>query len=134
MTAVNPYTASSTAAVRFGKPGNDGRTSRNDAHRDLLEPDAAKVACPVLRGPGLSNQLGLPDQLSHRLAAVSSAFDDPNLVSAAGLVPAMGLASSMGLGALVDEHLCLPDYFGANAGLKVSALGPASISPVSGTQ
>jgi hypothetical protein len=61
-------------------------------------------------------------QLSHRPTAVSSAFDDPNLVSAAGLVPAMGLASSTGLGALVDEHLHLPDYFGANAGLKVSAL------------
>ena len=61
-------------------------------------------------------------KLSHRPAAVSSAFDDPNLVSAAGLVPAMGLASSTGLGALVDEHLHLPDHFGANAGLKVSAL------------
>jgi DDE family transposase len=61
-------------------------------------------------------------QLSHRPTAVSSAFDDPNLVSAAGLVPAMGLAASTGLGALVHEHLHLPDYFGANAGLKVSAL------------
>ncbi len=61
-------------------------------------------------------------QLSHKPAAVSSAFDDPNLVSAAGLLPAMGLAWSTGLGALVDEHLHLPDYFGANAGLKVSAL------------
>lgn len=61
-------------------------------------------------------------QLSHRPTAVSSAFDDPNLVSAAGLVPAMGLAWSTGLGALVDEHVHLPDYFGANAGLKVSAL------------
>ena len=42
-------------------------------------------------------------KLSHRPAAVSSAFDDPNLVSAAGLVPAMGLASSTGLGALVGR-------------------------------
>ncbi|WP_426999211.1 transcriptional regulator [Pseudarthrobacter sp. N5] len=34
----------------------------------------------------------------------------------------MGLAGKTGLGALVDEHLKLPDYFGANAGLKLTAL------------
>ncbi|MEC5180326.1 hypothetical protein RCH07_001675, partial [Arthrobacter sp. CG_A4] len=61
-------------------------------------------------------------QLFHTPSAISSAFDDPNLVSAAGLVPVMGLAGKTGLGELVDEHLKLPDYFGANAGLKVTAL------------
>ena len=61
-------------------------------------------------------------KVSHTRAAVSSVFDDPNLVSAAGLVPVMGLAADTGLGTLVDEHLTLPDYYGANAGLKVSAL------------
>ncbi|WP_427136320.1 IS1380 family transposase [Pseudarthrobacter sp. S9] len=61
-------------------------------------------------------------QLFHTQSAISSAFDDPNLVSAAGLVPVMGLAGKTGLGELVDEHLKLPDYFGANAGLKITAL------------
>ncbi len=61
-------------------------------------------------------------QVFHSPATVSSAFDDPNLVSSAGLVPVMGLAGATGLGELVDEHLSLPDYFGANAGLKITAL------------
>ena len=61
-------------------------------------------------------------QVSHTRSAVSSAFDDPNLVSTVGLVPVMGLAADTGLGTLVDEHLKLPGYYGANAGLKVSAL------------
>lgn len=61
-------------------------------------------------------------QVFHTRAAVSSAFDDPNLVSAAGLVPAMTLAADTGLRELVDEHVKLPEYFGANAGLKVTAL------------
>ena len=61
-------------------------------------------------------------QVFHTRAAVSSAFDDPNLVSVAGLVPVMGLAADTGLGDLVDEHVKVPEYYGANAGLKVSAL------------
>ncbi|MFV2197429.1 ATP-binding protein [Nocardiopsis sp. LOL_012] len=35
--------------------------------RDLLEPDAGKLARPVLRGPWRSNAPGLPDSLSGRL-------------------------------------------------------------------
>jgi hypothetical protein len=61
-------------------------------------------------------------QLSHKNSALSAFFDDANLVSAAGLVPAMVLAVKTGLGELADEHLHLPGYFGANAGLKVTAL------------
>lgn len=34
----------------------------------------------------------------------------------------MGLAAKTGLGNLVDKHLHLPGYFGANAGRKVTAL------------
>jgi hypothetical protein len=49
-------------------------------------------------------------------------FDDPNLVSCAGLVPALVLAERAGLGALVDQHLTVPTDKGANAGLKVSSL------------
>ena len=61
-------------------------------------------------------------QFKHSNRAVSASFDDPNLVSSAGLVPMMVLAMKTGLGALVDGWVKLPDYFGANAGLKVTAL------------
>ena len=50
------------------------------------------------------------------------AFDDPNLVSAAGLVPVLALAESAGLRDLADEHLTVPTDKGANAGLKVTSL------------
>ena len=81
-----------------------------------------KVARPVLRGPGRSNALGLPDQLSHTLRSISIGFDDPNLVSSAGLVPALGLAQFAGLRELADEQLTVPTDKGANAGLKVAWL------------
>jgi len=61
-------------------------------------------------------------QLFHRSSSVSATFDDTNLVSAAGLVPAMALAVKTGLGELADAWLSLPGYFGANAGVKVTAL------------
>jgi hypothetical protein len=50
------------------------------------------------------------------------AFDDPNLVSAGGLVPVLALAQSAGLRDLADEHLTVPSDKGANAGLKVASL------------
>ena len=50
------------------------------------------------------------------------AFDDPNLVSSAGLVPVLALADRAGLRHLADEHLSVPTDKGANAGLKVSSL------------
>jgi len=49
-------------------------------------------------------------------------FDDPNLVSWAGLVPVMSLARSAGLDGLADQHLSVPADRGANAGLKVTSL------------
>jgi hypothetical protein len=61
-------------------------------------------------------------QLSQTHRSVSASFNDPNLVSAAGLVHAMALAGKTGLGTLVDQWVKLPGYFGANAGLKVTAL------------
>ncbi|WP_130177347.1 IS1380 family transposase [Cryobacterium sp. SO1] len=61
-------------------------------------------------------------QVFHRSTALSATFDDTNLVSLAGLVPAMLLAASTGLGELANRWLTLPGYFGANAGLKVTAL------------
>ena len=61
-------------------------------------------------------------QLCHTRAATSVRFDDPNLVSAAGLVPVLALAQRAGLAALADEHLSVPTDKGANAGLKVASL------------
>jgi hypothetical protein len=61
-------------------------------------------------------------ELSHTLGATSAVFDDPNLVSAAGLVPALALAESAGLRELADRHLTVPSDKGANPGLKVASL------------
>ncbi len=61
-------------------------------------------------------------QLRHTLQAISVRFDDPNLVSASGLVPPMRLAQAAGLQDLGDEHLSVPTDKGANAGLKVTSL------------
>jgi hypothetical protein len=61
-------------------------------------------------------------QLFHRSASVSATFDDTNLVSTAGLVPVMAIAAATGLGELAEKHLHPPGHFGANAGLKVTAL------------
>ena len=58
----------------------------------------------------------------HTRRATSAVFDDPNLVSAAGLVPVLALAESGGLRDLADEHLSVPTDKGANAGLKVTSL------------
>ena len=49
-------------------------------------------------------------------------FDDPNLVSSAGLVPMLALARSAGLTKLADQHLSVPTDKGANPGLKVASL------------
>lgn len=61
-------------------------------------------------------------KLSHTLRATSVVFDDPNLVSSAGLLPVLALAESAGLRELADGHLSVPADEGANAGLKVASL------------
>jgi len=61
-------------------------------------------------------------QLCHTSRATSAVFDDPNLVSSAGLVPVIALARSAGLQGLADQHLSVPTDKGANAGLKVTSL------------
>src|SRR3954451_22052769 len=53
---------------------------------------------------------------------MSAVFDDPNLVSSAGLVPIMALSRSTGLHELAQDHLTVPTDKGANAGLKVTSL------------
>src|SRR5215213_8586776 len=61
-------------------------------------------------------------RLSHSRPVVAASFDEPNLVSAAGLVPAMRLAADAGLDALAGDLLTVPTDKGSNAGGKVSAL------------
>src|SRR3954471_20596828 len=61
-------------------------------------------------------------QLSHTRPVVSAVFDEPNLVSSAGLVPVMALARKARLRELVDERLTVPTDKGANPGVKLSSL------------
>ncbi|MET8537763.1 IS1380 family transposase [Streptomyces sp. NPDC005065] len=64
-------------------------------------------------------------QVSHTPAAVSAAFDDPNLVALAGLVPVMRLAERCGLSGLVTQKVELSgttNGAGASAGAKVSSI------------
>ena len=61
-------------------------------------------------------------QLKHASTTASASFDDPNLVSSAGLVPIMSLAEKAGLRQLAQKWLSVPTDKGANAGLKVASL------------
>ena len=61
-------------------------------------------------------------QLCHEFPVRSAVFDEPTLVSRAGLVPAMALAERARLVELADRHLTVPGGPGHAAGLKVSAL------------
>ena len=61
-------------------------------------------------------------RLSHGSSALSATFDDPNLVSVAGLAPVVALAQSCRLGDLVGDKLTLKAPGGVNAQLKVPAL------------
>jgi hypothetical protein len=61
-------------------------------------------------------------RLLHELAKIHARFDDPNLVSRAGLVPVMALAQRAGLGDLVGEHVRVGRRCGVNAQVKVPCL------------
>jgi hypothetical protein len=61
-------------------------------------------------------------RLSHEVSRVSAVFDEPNLVSCAGLVPVLALAGRVGLADLVAGTLTLGGPGGVNAAVKVPAL------------
>ena len=61
-------------------------------------------------------------RLLHTAAKTTARFDDPNLVSHAGLVPAVRLAQNVGLEELVTEHLRVAAKVGANPGVKIGSL------------
>jgi hypothetical protein len=61
-------------------------------------------------------------RLLHGLARTHASFDDPNLVSRAGLVPVMALAQRAGLAGLVAAHVRPGGPCGVNAQLKILCL------------
>jgi hypothetical protein len=61
-------------------------------------------------------------RVSHAFTAV---FDDPNLVSCAGLAPVLQLAERAGLQDLSAEHVRIGKPGGSGAGVKVPALSRA---------
>ena len=67
-------------------------------------------------------------RLLHGLAKTCATFDDPNLVSRAGLVPVMALAQRAGLADLVAEHVRIGHRCGVNAHLKVPCLAAGMIA------
>ena len=62
-------------------------------------------------------------RLLHELAKIHATFDDPHLVSQAGLVPVMALAQRAGLGELAGEHVRISRPCGVNAQVKVAVPG-----------
>jgi hypothetical protein len=61
-------------------------------------------------------------RLLHELAKIHATFDDPHLVSQAGLVPVMALAQRAGLGDLAAEHVRIARPCGVNAPVKIACL------------
>jgi hypothetical protein len=61
-------------------------------------------------------------RLLHSLAKIHATFDDPNLVSRAGLVPVMALAQRAGLADLTGEHVRVTRRCGVNQQVKVSGI------------
>jgi hypothetical protein len=58
-------------------------------------------------------------RLLHGLAKIHATFDDPDLVSRAGLVPVMALAQRVGLAGVVDEQVRIARPCGVNPQVKV---------------
>jgi hypothetical protein len=61
-------------------------------------------------------------RLSHDPLLISASFDDPNLVSRAGLFPVMSLAERAGLHALVRRNVQITAKNGVHPELKVACL------------
>ena len=61
-------------------------------------------------------------RLLHDLAKIHATFDDPNLVSRAGLVPVMALAERAGLADLAGEHMRIGHRCGVNPQVKVPGI------------
>jgi hypothetical protein len=76
----------------------------------------------LLKLPSSSGEDTSQVRLLHELAKIDVTFDDPHLVSRAGLVPVMALAQRAGLDRLVAEHVRISRPCGVNAQVKVGCL------------
>ena len=65
---------------------------------------------------------------SQDLSRISTRFDDPNLVSRAGLLAPVSLAQALGLADLVDTHLTMSGPGSANRGLKTLSVVGAMLA------
>src|ERR687897_3938846 len=61
-------------------------------------------------------------RLLHADSRVDASFDEPNLVSAAGLLPVMRLAAAAGLWRLVADRLRVPGSVGSNPAGKIATV------------
>lgn len=61
---------------------------------------------------------------------MSASFDDPNLISTAGLVPTMALADKADLSTLTQDRLSIAGDKGANAGAKITTLVAGMVAGV----
>jgi hypothetical protein len=61
-------------------------------------------------------------RLLHSVGKIHATFDDPNLVSRAGLIPVMALAQRAGLADLAGAHVRPGRRCGVNAAVKVPCL------------
>ena len=64
----------------------------------------------------------------HGFPALSATFDDPNLVSCAGLAAVLALAERASVAALVAKQLALAGEAGSNADLEVTSLVAATVA------
>jgi Transposase DDE domain group 1 len=76
----------------------------------------------LLKLPSSSREDTFQVRLLHELAKISATFDDPHLVSRAGLVPVMALAQRAGLDDLAAEHVRIGRACGVNAQVKIGCL------------
>jgi hypothetical protein len=70
--------------------------------------------------------------LLHDLAKIPATFDDPNLVSRAGLVPVMAFAERAGLPGLAGEHVRIARPCGVNPQVKVPGIVVGMIGGAAG--
>ena len=76
----------------------------------------------MLKLPSSSREDTSQVRLLHELAKTHARFDDPHLVSHAGLVPVMALAQRAGLGDLAAEHVRIARPCGVTAPVKIACL------------
>ncbi|HEX6404623.1 MAG TPA: IS1380 family transposase [Pseudonocardiaceae bacterium] len=71
-------------------------------------------------------------RLLHTAAKTRARFDDPNLVSHAGLVSVVRLAENVGLEELAAEHVHVAAKVGANPGVKIGSLVAGMVAGADG--